>query len=120
MIANRCAVGLAIVAMLTVVWEAAPALARSAKACTAVSKAEFAACIAEAKTDKGLALARCANRADPMAVKSCKAQAASEAADEKASCMDERDFRTTVCAKLGEMPFAPASDPARLVAANDD
>lgn len=99
---------------------AEPARARTPKACSAVSKAELAACKASTQSDRAIALAKCANLADPTAVKPCKDQAAADAADAASNCKDERDLRKTVCARLGETPYAPLIDPANFVATIDN
>jgi len=91
---------------------AEPVRAKSVKACSTISKQELASCKATTASDKALALAKCANMSDPAAIKTCKDQASSDAADEASNCKDERHLRTTVCDRLGEAPYTPAFVPA--------
>ncbi|HEY2386060.1 MAG TPA: hypothetical protein VGK30_03795 [Candidatus Binatia bacterium] len=90
---------------------AEPARARSVKACSTISKQELASCKAATASDKAIALAKCANMSDPTAIKACKGQASSDAADEAGNCKDERDLRATVCGRLGEAPYTPDFSP---------
>jgi hypothetical protein len=99
---------------------AEPARAKSAKACSTISKQELASCNASAKSDKAIALARCANLADPSGFKDCKTQATSDTADALSECKDQRDLRATLCAAIGEAPYAPPIDPNNFTSTIDN
>jgi hypothetical protein len=118
---RRMSLVAAILAAALADWtQATPAMAKAPKACSSISKTELAACKAAIQSDKSIALAKCANLADPSTTKVCKDQASSDAKDEVSNCKDERDLRTAVCARLGEAPYAPTIAPANFVATIDN
>ncbi len=107
-------------AAVVVLTPPAPARARNPKACSKISKAELAACKAANQSDKAIALAKCANLADPSGTKDCRSAASADAADEAGNCKDQRDLRKTVCDRLGEAPYAPVIDPANFTSTIDN
>jgi hypothetical protein len=89
-------------------------------ACKTSTSGVFAACKASAASDRSLALAKCANLADPAARKSCAEQATADKQDASQSCKEGRDFRLATCRRLGPAPYSPAIDPANFVATIDN
>jgi hypothetical protein len=81
-------------------------------ACKASAQGALNACKEEARSDKSLAIAKCANLPDASAGKACREQASADIKDALMTCKDQHDARLTVCARLGPAPYAPAIDPA--------
>src|SRR5262245_29878340 len=88
--------------------------------CRTSTNAVYDSCTAAAKSDRTLAVGKCDNLADSVAVKACRAQAAADAKDARATCADERKVRITGCGRLGAAPYHPAIDPANFVATIDN
>ncbi|MSR64902.1 MAG: hypothetical protein EXS18_03875 [Verrucomicrobiae bacterium] len=76
-------------------------------ACAQTTKAVTRACVAGARSDYALALAKCANLADLAARKACEEQAAADLKDELETCKDQFDARQTACGRLGSAPTTP-------------
>jgi hypothetical protein len=81
-------------------------------ACKASTQGALNACKEEARSDKSLAIAKCANLPDAPTAKACRAQASADVKDALMDCKDQRDARLAVCARLGQAPYAPTIDPA--------
>jgi hypothetical protein len=81
-------------------------------ACKATTQGAYRSCRQGAQSDKTLALAKCANIADPTAAKPCVQQTSADAKDALGECKDQQNARQAVCDKLGPAPFAPVIDPA--------
>jgi hypothetical protein len=89
-------------------------------ACRASAAAVYRSCTAGARSDKALALGKCANLSDPNAAKACAAQAAADGKDALTTCTDQLKFRVATCTRLGPAPYSPAIDPANFVATIDN
>src|SRR5262245_40038017 len=70
-------------------------------ACKASAQGALNACKEEARSDKSLAVAKCANLPDASAAKACRGQASADVKDALMSCTDQHDARQAVCARLG-------------------
>ena len=67
-----------------------------------------------------LALGKCDNQPDRPARRACAEQAAADAKDALASCVDQDTVRKGACGRLGPAPYHPAIDPANFVATIDN
>src|SRR5262245_11894702 len=83
-------------------------------ACKASAQGALDACKEEARSDKSLAIGKCANLPDASAAKACREQASADVKDALMTCKDQHDARLAVCARLGPAPYAPAIDPANF------
>jgi len=89
-------------------------------ACRTSTNAAYDSCTAAAKSDRTLAVGKCDNLADSVAVKVCRTQAAADAKDARATCADGRKVRITACGRLGAAPYQPEIVPANFVATIDN
>jgi len=96
------------------------ATAKPFDACRATAKTTYGSCTAGVQSDRALALAKCGNLGDPGALKTCRAQAGTDAKDGRAECADERHVRLGACPKLGGAPYHPAVDPTKFSATVDN
>lgn len=83
-------------------------------ACKATAASGSKACQAQARADKATAEGKCANSADPAAVKACKSQAASDTKDALDNCKEVDKLRKDVCRRLGPAPYVPPFVPANF------
>src|SRR5215475_13573228 len=89
-------------------------------ACRTSTNAAYDSCTAAAKSDRTLGVAKCDNLADSGAVKACRAQAAADGKDARATCADERKVRITACGRLGATAYQPKIDRSNFVAKIDN
>lgn len=88
--------------------------------CKATAKAVAKACATEAKADYKLALAKCANLADPEARKACQAEAKEAFAEAIEECKEQAEARLDACEQLGPDAYDPIIDPANFVSTIDN
>jgi len=98
----------------------ATSTAKPFNACRVSTNAVYDACTAGARSDKALAVGKCANLPDARAMQACRAQAAADAKDARGSCAEQRKFRIDTCSRLGPAPYGPAIDPANFVTTVDN
>src|SRR5262245_44868439 len=82
--------------------------------CATVTKGAQKACVSSAKGDYALALAKCANIADPAAQKLCAQQAKDELGEALEDCNDQEDARAEACDRLGGGVYDPPINPAHF------
>jgi hypothetical protein len=97
-----------------------PHPAQALDACDASAEAAYRSCKSEAKSDKFLALGKCANLPNPAARTACTLQAAADGSDALQTCREQDALREVVCDRLGPAPYAPVIDPAHFVAGIDN
>jgi hypothetical protein len=95
-------------------------VAKGKDACGSAAKDIASSCKSGAKSDYSLALAKCANLADPDAQKACKDQAKEDLKDALQECKDAQDARKANCERLGGDPYDPVIDPSNFVATIDN
>ncbi|HYR95705.1 MAG TPA: hypothetical protein VEM57_03170 [Candidatus Binatus sp.] len=88
--------------------------------CQLTTRQAIESCKLSARSDKAVAVGKCANGADPAARKTCLQQASADTKDALKTCTDERGVRETSCMKLGPAAYHAAIDPANFVAAIDN
>src|ERR1051326_3676797 len=81
------------------------AIAQGTNACTATAADVERSCMAAAKSDYSLALAKCDNLSDPSAQKTCQKQAAADLKDAEQTCQEQQAARQAACDKLGGAPY---------------
>ena len=96
------------------------ARAASTNFCQLATRQAIESCKLSAKSDKALAVGKCANAADAAARKACLQQASTDTKDALKTCLDERRVRVTSCMKLGPSAYHPAIAPANFVATIDN
>jgi hypothetical protein len=92
------------------------AAAGGADLCRQTAKALSSSCKAGAKSDYSLALAKCANLADPEARKACAEQAKADLKDALQECKDQLEGRLADCERLGAAAYDPVIVPSNFVA----
>ena len=83
--------------------------------CKSTSSAAFDACKAAAKSDRLIAVGKCANEPDPAAKMACTQQASSDATDALTTCKAGRAVRKAACKRFGPAAYQPMIDPANFV-----
>jgi hypothetical protein len=91
-----------------------PALAQSAKLCTATSKDMLKSCRSEVQADYSLAIAKCDNLPSSE-TKTCKQQAKTDIKDGNEECKAQFDSRQEICDVLGEGIYDPVINPSDFV-----
>ncbi|MFO0981599.1 MAG: hypothetical protein U1E76_07570 [Planctomycetota bacterium] len=108
------------VAALGLAPSGARAVASPDGACRESSVNELRSCKHEARAAYALTLATCSNLADAAARRKCKAQAKRDRSAAMEECQAQLEARLELCDQLGEDPYDPAIDPARVVAVIDN
>jgi hypothetical protein len=102
-------------AALVLVFSAGIAAAQPANdACHKTSIAAQAACEADGKDDRWIAVGNCRNLADAAARQQCIADARDARAEKSQECLDQFDARESLCKAIGEAPYDPVINPANF------
>lgn len=96
------------------------AAAEKINACQRTADAVERSCQAGAQSDYQLALAKCANLADPAAREACRKQALTDLKDARQTCSDQAAAREAACARLGPAPYDPVIVPSNFGATIDN
>jgi hypothetical protein len=89
-------------------------------ACRLTASTVLSSCRAAAKGDFWLALAKCANLADPTAREDCRKQALADVKDARQTCKEQNDARKEACDRLGEGRYDPVINPSNFVSRIDN
>jgi len=89
-------------------------------ACDASSSAAVRSCMTGARSDKYLALGKCANLPDLAARTACNQQAGTAYTDALETCKEQDALREVVCDRLGPAPYAPVINPTNFVTVIDN
>jgi hypothetical protein len=92
-----------------------PALAKSPKNCSQMSKSAFTARKSEIKNDYFIAVGKCYNLPPTEDIKQCIKDAKAEQKDAQDEAKDQRDARLDLCDQVGEDPYNPVLNPADFV-----
>jgi len=88
--------------------------------CNVTSNVMLNACQTQARADYRVALARCINLGDAVAVRTCRSRAGADLRDALQTCDEQDQARDTVCEKLGPTAYDPRINPANFVARVDN
>jgi hypothetical protein len=96
------------------------AAAHSSNFCRMTAAQTLLSCQAGARADHSLAVGKCDNEPDRASRRACATQAAADAKDALASCVDQDSVRQAACGRLGPTPYHPAINAANFVATIDN